>query len=263
MEVLRRYVRELIGGGSWPYQRGAAVYSAAATIFREGLGTYRTLNQLRHAPETGPAISVKFRGLDHPLWLRPGGHDVDTVISNIVREEYGQFRSASPPCTLIDAGAYIGDTSAYFLSRFSNLQVVALEPNPDTLAFTQRNLSAYGQRARVLPYALSASETTTYLAGEGTGARINVSSGVKVDTITIPRLLEMLPGGRASILKLDIEGAEDEIFLSKPETWLPKIDRIIVETHSPQITRNVLNALAANDWKADQYRNLWYCSPRN
>jgi hypothetical protein len=93
------------------------------------------------------------------------------------------------------------------------------------------------------------------------GAGIRDAGDIEVETVTIPRLLERFPGGRVNILKMDIEGAEDEIFRDDPGIWLPNIDCIIVETHGPEITRNVHDALLRNGWTWKRYRNLYYCKP--
>jgi FkbM family methyltransferase len=161
---------------------------------------------------------------------------------------------------LIDAGAYIGDTTAYFLSRFPQLQAIAVEPNPESLELARRNLAPYENRVTLLPVALAATETPVRIAGTETGAQIS-SQGVEVEATTIVKLLDGLPNGRASIVKMDIEGAEREVFAASPETWLPRIDHIIVETHGPDIARDVLAALGRNGWRAVRYRNLYYCQP--
>jgi FkbM family methyltransferase len=161
---------------------------------------------------------------------------------------------------MIDAGAYIGDTTAYFLSRFPDLQIVALEPNPKSYHLAEQNLAPYGERVTLLPYALSASEAPVYISGDETGARIHDAEGVEAEATTISRLLERFPSGRVNILKLDIEGAEEEIFRAHPETWLSKVDLLIVETHGPNITRTVLGALEHNGWRSVQHRNQYFCT---
>ena len=89
------------------------------------------MNKLARKPAAAGVepMQIKFTNLDHPITVRPGTDDATTVISTVVREEYGQLQLTGDPLVMIDAGAYIGDTSAYFLSRFKGLRIFALEPS--------------------------------------------------------------------------------------------------------------------------------------
>ena len=125
----------------------------------------------------------------------------------------------------------------------------------------EQNLAPYGDRVTLLPFALSSTEAPVKFSGLQMGARINETGDLKIDAITIPQLLERLPDGRVNILKMDIEGAEDAIFQDDPAKWMPKVDFIIVETHGPKITHNVLEALKSNGWSWFLYRDLYFCQP--
>lgn len=87
-----------------------------------------------------------------------------------------------------------------------------------------------------------------------------MTGSIAVDCVTITDLVAMSPTGRISVLKLDIEGAEDALFSCGAEAWLGKVDHIIVETHGPDCETAVLDALDAANWTARRYRNLYYCS---
>lgn len=260
LEILRRNVRHLLGYDSGIYRFASAFYSGVLILFREGPAMFFKLRALSNMEKDAP-VALNFPRLQHPLFVRPGTQDVSAVINNIVREEYGQFELAEPPQTLIDAGAYIGDTSAYFLSRFPTLQSVALEPNPESFLMAKENLLPYGKRVTLLPIALSSTEDPVYFSGEEMGAGIKQSGEVKIEATTISKLLERFPNGRVNILKMDIEGAEDDIFRTEISDWLPNVDCIIVETHGPDITSNMLEVFRGNGWTAKLYRNLYFCKP--
>ncbi|MFK5979028.1 MAG: FkbM family methyltransferase [Rhizobiaceae bacterium] len=262
LETIRRKIRYLLGYDSGAYRFASAFYNNAAILLREGPVLFfklRSLSKMEIDKDTH--VSLKFRRLRYPVFVRPGTQDIGAIVQNIVREEYGAFELDELPQTLIDAGAYIGDTSAYFLSRYPTLQSIALEPNPESYLMAEKNLLPYRERVSLLPFALSATEDPVYFSGDEMGAKINESGDLKVEAITIPKLLERFSDGRVNILKMDIEGAEDEIFRVDISEWLPKVDCIIVETHGPDITRNVLGALRSNGWIAKQFRNLYFCRP--
>jgi FkbM family methyltransferase len=262
IEKLRQLIRGLIGSDAWLYRTGAKAFGDAIIVFRAGVATWLKVRRLRRKDQFGePAESVKLANLDHPIMLRPGTQDAMAVVNNIVREECGQLDPGFLPVSLIDAGAYIGDTSAYFLSRFPNLRSIALEPNPESHELASQNLTLYGDRVELLPYALAAHTDGAFISGEQMGAQVSLSDGVRVETTTVDALLDRLPGKRASILKMDIEGSEAEVFSSSPEKWLPQVDCILVETHGFETTQLVLGVLSDNNWQVRRFRNLYYCRP--
>lgn len=258
MEQIRRAVRRVLGWDSWLYRRGSQFLNIACLLRSEGLGTAYALTRLGTAP-AGPAEMLCFSRLDHPFHIRPGTKDVSVAINNFVREEYGSVAPGDTPRVLVDAGAYIGDTSSYFLSRYPSLRSIALEPMFESIEMARRNLAPYGNRALLCECALTADGATVHMSGEQTGARVSANGGIEVPSVTIPKILADLPEGRIDILKMDIEGAEGPIFASTPEAWLPNVGLIIVKTHGPESTATVLGALSANGWVAERRRNLYFC----
>lgn len=262
MEKLRRFSRNLLGWDSRLYRAASQALEISVLVRTEGIGSAIKIWRLKNVDiQSHQPVELSFRKLKYPFLIRPGTKDVDTAINNFSREEYGYAQPMGRPTTLVDAGAYIGDTSAYFLSKYSELQSWALEPNPESRALAEQNLAPYGARAKILPLALTATGTPVRFSGEQTGARVSNSEGIEVQSTTIGMLLEQIPEGRIDILKLDIEGAEGEIFSLSPDKWLDRIGFIVVETHGPAITKTVLDTLALNGWSVKHYRNLYYCWP--
>lgn len=97
-----------------------------------------------------PAVSVKVRGVDHPLLFRPATSDLGIFNQIFVGREYAPLDVMETPRLVVDAGANVGYSSAYFLSRFPTVQIIALEPDPGNAELCRRNLAPYGDRARVL-----------------------------------------------------------------------------------------------------------------
>jgi len=249
-----------MGSQSRLYRAGSAVIDFVSVARKEGLETSMTLRRLQAstAPPL-PAVPVTFRGMRHPLLVRPGTEDAGMVTSTIVREEYGQFEPAVDPEWMIDAGTYIGDTSAYFLSRFPRLKVIALEPNPPAFEMARQNLAPYGGRATLLPKALWTGDQRLRFGGDFGGASIQ-ATGCEVEATSIPSLLNEFAIPRLDILKMDIEGAEELIFASNPEGWLARVELLIIEIHGPAAQSVVFRALQQNGFTTRQYRSVWYCT---
>ncbi len=263
LEQVRRLIRSQLGYQSSLYRFGSKLLTYSRVLLKEGPTTLRQLERLGRRPrQPGTLVPIKLRCLAHPLLIRPGTNDISVVLNNLIREEYGQLQKDQVPKTLIDAGAYIGDTAVYFLSAYPDLFCLALEPNPKTFEIAAKNLAPYGSRASLRHLALTNTGTPVALSGDETGSHIEASGTTVVMSTTIHALLEELGFPKNIFLKLDIEGAEVDIFADNPEQWLVHLDGILVETHSRAGTKVVLDALTANNWSYRLYRNLYYCRPR-
>ena len=261
MEVVRRAVRSIFKYDSSVYRFGAAALDFLATIRTDGYVTWKILNRLKNGAggDRSPR-PVVLRNLMHPLFLRPCTDDAGTVVTNVIRAEYGQLSPLTAPVWMVDAGAYIGDTSAYFLSRFPGLTVIALEPDPTSHGMAQLNLKPYGDRVILLQQGLSATGGISCLSGEGTGAALS-DEGIGIDCTTIPMLLDRFHLPRIDILKMDIEGAEEAIFSTNPEAWLSRIGTLVIEIQGEKVRELISRVLSANGFTMQRYRSVWYCRP--
>ena len=261
MEAVRRLIRGVLGDNSLFYKVGARFLDFISVTRKEGIRTWFALRQLE-AGSSGPPprVPVTLSKLQYPIIIRPGTADVGTIINNVIREEYGHFKPAGDPEWMIDAGAYIGDTAAYFLTRFPKLQVIALEPNPPAYEMASQNLKPYGERAVLMKKGLWAGDQNLLFDGASTCASIR-DKGFEIEGISLPTILERFSIARLNILKMDIEGAEKAIFSSNPEAWLDRVDLIIIEIHGPEITNLISHALQRNNFSMKQFRSVWYCRP--
>ena len=261
MESIRRLVRKCVGYDTLLYRTGAKLLDYLATVKKDGISTWRTLKKLQEARQESNLLhSVSLRNLKYPIQLRQGTQDAHAVINNVIREEYGRFRLTKEPEWMIDAGAYIGDTAAYFLSRFPSLKVIALEPNPPTYEVAKQNLKPYGERAILQNVGLFSAEKVVNFAGDGTGASIS-KFGNKIQCTTILSILERYSISRLDILKMDIEGAEESVFLSEPYALLSRIDLLLIEIHSKSIESLISRVLYESHFSMKKHRSIWYCRP--
>jgi FkbM family methyltransferase len=262
VESVRRVIRRIVRYDSWIYRTAARWVDAIAIVTREGFGVYSVLRRLRgDADRSATPVPLTLRNLRFPILLRPGTRDAETVISSVVRKEYGQVELATDPQWMVDAGAYIGDTAAFFLSRYPNLKVIALEPNPPSHAMAAENLRPYADRAVLLKKGLWSADQTLRLAGDSTGMSVS-DAGFEIECVSIPRLLQEFAIPRLNILKMDIEGAEEQIFSSKPEQWLDRVDLILMEIHGASIEALISRVLSERGFLMRQFRSVWYCERR-
>lgn len=258
-ERVRQAVRQAIGYRSRPYRAAAHLTNIYFALSREGV---RGLTLLRMANRSGHEKLVTLRSLQHPFLVRPAREDVGILVNNVFREEYGQFTTSFHPKTIIDAGAYIGDTAAYFLTRFRDANVIALEPADESHFQAAQNLAPYGERVRLVKRALWYTETTLRFSGRETAASIS-ATGTSVETDTVPSLMHRFNLRTIDLLKLDIEGAEATVIPSGVGQWLRTVKMILVEIHGSDIERAILPLLAAEAFACHQRRSVWYCRNTN
>lgn len=255
MDNFRAWVRSILGYKSPIYVAMATLTVWYFAILRGGLGGVRLL-QMQH--QHGIGRWLKVRGLTYPIFIRPGTADIESIVDNVFREEYGRFSREFSPETIIDAGAYIGDSSAYFLSRFQRARLVALEPNPESFGLAKKNLHSYGKRAVLLKKALWKEEGIVRFGGEETGASI-ADRGISVEATTVPTLMAAIGVRRISLLKMDIEGAEVQVLESGVGNWLGYVDFLLLETHGKEIEAALIPLLKREGFDVSRHRNVWYC----
>lgn len=147
------------------------------------------------------------------------------------------FTDLKEDATLLDIGAYIGD-SAIYANFFPKVKkVIAVEPVPDNLKFLKKNLAENKiTNVQVLDKAVAADSKgrTVYTFPEETIAsfiKSPKSSGqIFVPTISLSNLIRQVKT-KVLLVKCDIEGGEYELFLNTSLKTLSRINRLVIEIH--------------------------------
>jgi len=208
-------------------------------------------------------VEVNIEGIQHPLYARAGTPDATEITHSVIREAYGKYLPAGEVRFVVDAGAYIGDATAWYLSKFPASRVVALEPNPESFAMLQRNCAPYGSRVRMMNGALWFEDGNLDLVFDPstpTGnsvAQRETGANTKCAAFSLPTILEQSGADEIDILKVDIEGAELELFSKNPDPWLSRTRYITMEIHSTEAYAAVQAATKRHGFIARQYRELY------
>src|SRR4051812_39387542 len=92
---------------------------------------------------TKERILLKSEHVRHPLRCRKGSSDRDVFRQIFVEREYACLDDLSDVDLVLDCGANVGYSSAYFLDRFPTCHVIAVEPDPENYALLEENLAPY------------------------------------------------------------------------------------------------------------------------
>jgi FkbM family methyltransferase len=208
------------------------------------------------------------RLLQYPVYARRGTSDLEVFDQIFVSREYRCLDSLKEQGLIIDCGANVGYSATYFLSVFPNSFVVAVEPDPDNFNMLQRNLRPYegryiGIKAAVWPRAekLRFKQSNIGLGKEWGRAVEPDDSNARhqIETVDILGLIAHSPYKRASLLKIDVEGAERELFDKPPLPWLDLIDNIVVELHGNLAKERFFNAIKGKQYRISMCEELTVC----
>jgi len=154
----------------------------------------------------------------------------------LLKTEYALDLPFSPRF-IVDGGANIGMASIYFARKYPKAKIFAIEPDPSNFALLVNNVRPYrgvlpihaalwnrdGEiRVREPDPATGAYGEWGYVTREG-------GSGAKVRAVTMRRLMEEMHIPAVDLAKLDIEGAEREVF--EDTGWLHGLGCLMIELH--------------------------------
>jgi FkbM family methyltransferase len=137
---------------------------------------------------------------------------------------------------IVDGGANIGASAVFFALALPGAKVVAIEPDAANVDILRRN--ADGLDVEVVHGALASAAGLSKVTDPGQGhwafrtvAAAGDPAGPSVPNITVPEIYTRnLPGFFPAIAKIDIEGAEKDVF-TDARRWVQQTPVIIVELH--------------------------------
>lgn len=195
--------------------------------------------------------------------MRPGTTDL-AILDQIALHPYMPIDSSSPPGCIIDLGANIGLSTRFLKQAYPKARVIAVEPDEGNFELLTKNTIGL-QDVTCVQAAIWTNDGTITLQTEGLGNssfRAGNGAGKSVRAITIRSLMRDHDIDRIGLLKVDIEGAEKDIFGSSDMDWLSAVDRISIEVHDhfrPGATQSIFEALRSARWDVEVYHGLLMC----
>jgi FkbM family methyltransferase len=182
-------------------------------------------------------LRVRLKALETDLWLRAGSSDFKTFLQVFAGDEC-QMECGFAPHVIVDCGANIGLVSVAFARAWPSAHIIALEPdqgNFDVLKLNCRGYpnihpicSALWSRGTRLVLTTPGAEFWSLQYAEG-----DTSTAPTVTGITIPSLMKVAGLTQIDLLKMDIEGAELDVF-AHDCSWLENVRLLLIEVHSSQ-----------------------------
>ncbi|PIQ82517.1 MAG: hypothetical protein COV76_03460 [Candidatus Omnitrophica bacterium CG11_big_fil_rev_8_21_14_0_20_64_10] len=164
-------------------------------------------------------------------------HDVITLVECFGKQDYAVPRDIA--CA-VDFGSNIGISALYFLTRNPHVRAELFEPLPQNIERLRRNLSGFEGRYRLHPVAVGLKTGVAAFGIEPTGRygglnRKTSHGQIEVPVQSVDEILEEILSRQATIdvLKIDVEGMEENILQRLNPRHLDRIHRIFAETEDP------------------------------
>ncbi|WP_375780245.1 FkbM family methyltransferase [Bradyrhizobium sp. ma5] len=218
-------------------------------------------------------ISVIVPEVGTEIELRLCTSDLLAFRQIFIDSEYNLKDLPASASTIIDLGANIGLATLYFAARYPHAAFMAVEPEAENFDLLVRNTQTLGSRVHRYQAAAWTHDGHISLRTEDEASApldswsVQVTASPKPSDKQVPcyrlsTLIEIAGFSQVDILKIDVEGAELELFSQATDDWMGRIQAIIIETHDrfrPGSEEAVRRALAPFfDERQGQGENLLF-----
>lgn len=185
-------------------------------------------------PGSGVA-TIKLKNYPFPVYIRKNTSDERTFFEIFCSRSY-EINYGLMPEVIIDCGANVGYASVFFKTKYPEATIIAIEPELSNFKMLQQNTKQC-QNVHLLNCGVWNRATNLEIVdtGEGNWAfetkEVEYENEKTVKAISINDIMERFNLQKIDILKIDIEGAEKEMFEKNFENWLPFTNIIIIEFH--------------------------------
>jgi len=199
-------------------------------------------------PGRGRPCAVQLANDPAPLYLRLGSSDgfvLEEIFVTRVYEPVTSRKGLAPVKQIIDLGANAGFSVRLWQKCYPDARIIAVEPDAGNFRACQRNVGN-SNHVQLVQACIAARPGQVYLDrtnDESAFSMTDKRSGEPIEAITVPMLLERCGADPIiDILKVDIEGAEREVFANCSD-WIGRVPTIMIELHPPYTTQNFLDDL--------------------
>ena len=176
--------------------------------------------------------TMRAPGLRHPVQLRVRTSD-GRVFEDVIRHAQYDIELPFTPKTIVDAGANVGMASVFYANKYPDARIIALEPEAENFRMLLRNVAPYPNIVPVNAAVWSEDRYVSMTAPSGVSAAFRVADcngETPVQAFSIPTIMKQHGLQSIDLLKVDIEGAEKEVFDSA-QPWIESVGAVVIELH--------------------------------
>jgi FkbM family methyltransferase len=219
--------------------------------FMEGLGLFLKIITAGKSS----VVSIHSKKFMNPVQIR--ATDLPIFYQVFCELQYDMnFYLHYKPLNIIDAGSNVGYSCLYFASVFPDASIVGIEPETRNFKQLQFNTSNYKNIKLIQAGIWHQNAFISIKDEDESSASFEVQETKEAEAgglrgITIDSISEENNFKTIDILKLDIEGAEFNLFSNNPHTWLSRTRCIIIELHDlvqPGTSQVFFQEMAKYNW---------------
>ncbi len=175
------------------------------------------------------------------ICLRPNTKDLETFEEVFISNIY-DINLPFNPVNIVDAGANVGLASLFFKLKYPNSKIVAIEIESKNIEMILKNTKSFND-ITVLERGLYNKNTFFKITDPYNATNsfqieeVSGNQDYDIQSITLDEILVTNDWKTIDILKIDIEGAEKQLFEENYQNWLPKVKVLMIETHDRMISK--------------------------
>jgi FkbM family methyltransferase len=194
---------------------------------------YRILAVWPTMPGANKVARLETRGGDI-LYYRRNRGDIQGI-REIYLDEIYRLPDGAAPTSLVDFGANIGIATVWLSRRYNLTASLSVEPVPENYALLVQNLAANDVAGQTLQAAVGTSQgTVNFDRTQGTNMGRVGEGNLEVALHDVNQLVTALTFD-PSLLKVDIEGAERDLFVTNTPSWVDAFSLIVIEVHPEHV----------------------------
>lgn len=203
-------------------------------------------------------MQFKLPQMANPVAIRSGMSDMQVFHDIFIWGEYSFLKPVAESTTVLDIGANVGYSSTYFAGIYPKCEVVAVELMHTNFEQLSRNTAFLGKRITTLEAAVWSHNDgvsiadDTFRDGDAWSHHASEAKDGKslVPSITMIELMQKHAMPRVNICKIDIEGAEFELFATGNRRWVDNCDVILLEIHEDLATFDIVAGMHADGFQS-------------
>lgn len=179
--------------------------------------------------------NIKVANVTYPISLSNFNIDVTTLFKVFFCNEY-DVHLKTAPSYIIDCGANIGLSTVFFACKFPYARIIAVEPDRNNFDYLIMNTARY-HNVTCINKAIWSNSCRLKLIDPGVGSwgyqTVEASEDEEktIEAITLDSILCNYNIDKIDLLKIDIEGAEVELFSRNYNNWLSRTNLLAIELH--------------------------------
>jgi FkbM family methyltransferase len=191
--------------------------------------------------------------LGRTIYFRKKTKDKETF-KEIFNQNIYNIKLPIVPKLIIDAGSNTGFAALFFKIKYPEAKIISLEIETENVKMIKKNLKGYKdieiiQKGLFNKKSFFKIEDPYNATNSFVIKEVIPGENYDIESITIDEILNSTKAETIDILKIDIEGAEKDLFEKDYENWLPKVKIIMVETHDRMIPKCSYSVMkAVNDY---------------